>query len=57
MALNYQNIKNNPERITKIKHFIDQYDWKEIKFPSNKKDWKNFESNNKSVALNILCVP
>ena len=26
VALNYQNIKNNPERITKTKNFIDQYD-------------------------------
>ena len=38
VALNYQNIKNNPERISKIKPFIDQYYWKEIDFPSNKKD-------------------
>ena len=26
-ALNYQNNKNNPERIKKIKTFIDQYNW------------------------------
>ena len=26
-------------------------------FPSYRKDWKNFESNNKSIALNILYVP
>ena len=26
--LNYQNVKNNPERISKIKLFIDQYNWK-----------------------------
>ena len=30
--------------------------WKEIDFPSHSKDWKNFESNNKSIALNILYV-
>ena len=34
VALNYQNIKSNPERISKIKSFIEQYDWKEIDFPS-----------------------
>ena len=51
VALNYQNIKNNPETISKIKPFIDQYDWKEINFPSHKKDWKKFESINKSVAF------
>ena len=26
-------------------------------FPSHSKDWKKFESNNKSIALNILYVP
>ena len=57
VALNHQNIKNNPERITKIKLFIDQYDWKEIHFPSNKKDWNVFEKNNKAIAFNILYVP
>ena len=30
---------------------------KEIDFPSHSKDWKKFESNNKSIALNILYVP
>ena len=42
VALIYQNIKNNPERISKIKPFIDQYNCEEIDFPSNKKDWKSF---------------
>ena len=26
-------------------------------FPSHKKDWKKFESNNKSIALNVSYVP
>ena len=56
-ALNYQKIKNNPERISKIKPFIQQYDWKEINFPPHKKDWKKFELNNKSIALNVLYGP
>ena len=57
VTLNYEQSKDHPERITKIKTFIDQYDWKEIYFPSQGKDWKKFESNNKSIALNILYVP
>ena len=57
VALNYEQIKNHPERISKIKPFIDQYNWKEIDFPSHGKDWKKFESNNKSIALNNLYVP
>ena len=37
VALNYQKTKNNSERITKIIPFIDQYNWKEINFPSKRK--------------------
>ena len=33
VALNYQNIKKDPQRISKIKLLIDQYNWKEISFP------------------------
>ena len=42
VALNHQNIENNTERISKIKPFIDQYNCKEIDFPSHSKDWKKF---------------
>ena len=57
VALNYEKNKKDPQRMSKIKSFIDQCDWKEIDFPSQGKDWKKFESNNKSIALNILYVP
>ena len=56
-ALNHEQIKNDHQRLTKIKSFIDQYNWKEISLPSHQKDWKKFESNNKAIALNILHVP
>ena len=57
VALNYQNIKKDPQRISKIKPFIDQYNWKEISCLSHQKDWEKFEWNNKPIALNILYVP
>ena len=57
VALNHERIKNDPQRISKIKSFIDQYEWKGIEFPSHSKDWKNFEQNNKTIALNILFAP
>ena len=57
MALNYKQIKSHSERISKIKPFIDQYNWKEIYFPSHSKNWKKFEQYNKRIALNILFVP
>ena len=42
VALNHEKIKDHPERISKIKPFIDHC---------------KFETNNKSIALNILYVP
>ena len=56
-ALNYEKIKNHPEKIPNLKPFFDQCNWKDIEFPSHSKDWKKFEQNNKAIALNILFVP
>ena len=47
VALNHKKIRSHPERISNIKPFIHQYNWKEINFPSNKKDWNEFEKSNK----------
>ena len=38
VALNHEQIKTHPERISKIKPFIGKYNWKEIDFPSQSKD-------------------
>ena len=57
VALNHKNIKSHAERISNIKTFIDQYNWKKIHFPSHKNDWNEFEKNNKTIALNVLFVP
>ena len=56
VALNHEIIKKDPQRISKIKPFIDQYHWKGIEFPSHSEDWKKFQQN-KTIALNILFVP
>ena len=55
LALNLDNIDRNPQRISKIKPFIENYNWKDIEFPPTSKDWRIFELNNK-IALNILYV-
>ena len=56
VALNYQNIKNNLQRISKIKPFINQYDWKGINFPSHKEDWKILnEITSQLVLIFYLC--
>ena len=56
LALNFDKVTNHPERVVKVKSFIDKYNWNDINFPANKKDWNRFEVNNKNVALNILYV-
>ena len=55
-ALNHQKIENDPERISNIKSFIDQYNWKGIDFTAGIKDSKKFDQNNNTIALNILYV-
>ena len=57
VALNYDDIGNHHQRVNKVKPFLDKYDWSEINFPSHVGDWKKFELNNKSIALNVLYVP
>ena len=56
LALNLNKIKKDPQKVSKIKPFIEKYNWEDIDFPSTSKDWKKFECNNE-VALNILYVP
>ena len=55
-ALNFENIERDPQRISKLKPYINKYNWEGIKFPAGPKDWKKFERNNKTIALNILYV-
>ena len=57
LVLNFNKIDKNPQRISRIKLFIENYNWNDINFPAAKKDWNRFEVNNKNVALNILYVP
>ena len=45
-ALHHQEIGRNSQKISKLKPFINNY-----------KDWKKFDQNNKTIALNILYVP
>ena len=54
VLLNPEEIKNDPQRITKVKPFINKCNWKGINFPSEKDDWKKFEKNNVTIVLNVL---
>ena len=47
--------RKNPERKTKIKPFINKYNWEGINYTSEKGDWKTLEKNNLTIAL-IFCM-
>ena len=38
LALSLDKINDHPKRISKIKPFIEEYNWKDIDFPSTNKD-------------------
>ena len=54
VVLNCEEIKKDPQRITKIKPFINKYNWNGINFPSEKDNWKKIEKNNVICMLNGL---
>ena len=56
-ALNHQNIDHHLQRISKLRPFINNYNWEDIEYPSHSKDWRKVEQNNKTIALNILYIP
>ena len=43
LALNLDKINKNSQRISKFKPFIEEYNWKDIDFPSTSEDWKKFK--------------
>ena len=54
VALNHEEIKRDLQKKTKIKPFINKYNWEGINFPSQKDDCKNFQKNNVAITLSIL---
>ena len=47
-------IKSLKNWITYRKNF--KYYWDRIKYPSKKEDWKKFEQNDSTIALNVLHI-
>ena len=56
VALNYEEIKCDPERVSNIKPFVNKYNSEGINYPSKIDDWKKFEKNNPTIALHILYI-
>ena len=43
--------------MSKIRPFKDQYNWKDINFPTESKNWKKLVTNNKTIALHVFFLP
>ena len=56
LALNLDKIKKDPQRVSKIKPFIEKFNWEDIDFPSTCKDWKKFECNNEVALYTCLII-
>ena len=56
-SLIHNKIDNHPEIVSNLRPYIHDYNWQGIYFPARPKDWKKFDNNSKSIALNMLFVP
>ena len=53
-ALHHEEIKNNLERISLLRPYENQYNWKGLEFPVSIKKIDKFEKNNPGIAVNVL---
>ena len=53
-ALHHKDIKHHPERISLLRPYENQYNWKGFEFPVSIKKIDKFEKNNPGIAVNVL---
>ena len=53
-ALHHKDIKHRPERISLLRPYENQYNWKGLEFPVSIKKIDKFEKNNPGIAVNVL---
>ena len=54
ISIHYDEIGIDHKRISKLKRFVNNYDWSDVSFPTDKRDWNRFGKQSFSVALNIF---
>ena len=54
-ASRWEEINNNPERISKLERFEKDFDWSGIGFPVSIEDIKKFEFRNQ-ISINLLAI-
>jgi len=53
-ALHHEEIKKDPQRITKLRSFAELYNWEGLEFPMAIEKIGKFEKNNSGIAVNVL---
>ena len=54
-AMKWEEIGNNPERVSKLRRYEGDFDWSGLEFPVSFRDINKFERN-KEIGVNILAV-
>ena len=54
-AMKWEEVGNNPERVSKLRRYEEEFDWSDIEFPVSFRDINKFERNNET-GVNILAV-
>ena len=57
LALSYHKITNNPQILSNITPFIQNYNRNDINVSAGPKEYRAFEKYNDSIVLNIFYVP
>ena len=53
-ALHHEEIKKDHQRISRLRLYENQYNWKGLEFPVSIKKIDEFEKNNPDIAVNVL---
>ena len=53
-ALHHEDIKKDYQRISRLRPYENQHNWKGFEFPVSIKKIDNFERNNPGIAVNVL---
>ena len=53
-ALHHEEIKKDHQRISRLRPYEKQYNWKGLEFPVSVKKLDKFEKNNPGIAVNVL---
>ena len=54
-AMKWEEVRNNPERVSKLKKYEEEFHWSDLEFPVSFRDINKFESGNE-IGVNILAV-